>query len=80
MAGSSACRKNMLPYSSLGIPYMILETITISTPLPIINSACHATATANQETHWTTTNQATATPHKETNISPYAPRIKSSNG
>jgi hypothetical protein len=44
------------------------------------NSACHATATANQETHWTTTNQATATPHKETNISPYAPRIKSSNG
>jgi hypothetical protein len=29
------------------------------------NTACHATATANQETHWTTTNQATATTHKE---------------
>jgi hypothetical protein len=35
MRVSSACQKNMLPYSSLGIRYMIPETITISTPLPI---------------------------------------------
>jgi hypothetical protein len=50
MAASYVCQKNMLPYSSLGIPYSMLETTTISTPLPIFRQILARTVTPSLST------------------------------